>query len=219
MPVAAIFDLDGTLVTFNLDIREWRKVLIDLMKKSGFDTGGLDLTTPTQQILDDAEKQSESSGGSRFTDLRREAFSILDSLELDGAASASIFPDALETLGRLKSKGVRLCVLTNSGRAAAKETLAKHHLDSFFEFVLTRDDTEKMKPWPEGLVKAVGLLGARPADTYYVGDSAYDIMAAKRAGIRAVSVTTGNYTAERLRSEGADYIIGGLAELPAIFGL
>jgi HAD superfamily hydrolase (TIGR01549 family) len=216
MAVAAIFDLDGTLVTFNLDIREWRKVLIDVMKKRGFDTDGLDPATPTQQILDFARNQVAPGQPGRFDELRREAFSILDQLELEAMAKASVFPDVVDTLRRLVSGGVRLGVLTNSGRRAAKQSLERWGLLGFFEFVLTRDDTETMKPRPEGLAQAVKLLGVEPDNVCYVGDSPLDILAAKSAGLKVVSVATGNYTAERLRGDGADFVIASLAELPKV---
>lgn len=215
MPVAAIFDLDGTLVTFKLDIREWRKVIIEVMGKRGFDTSGLGVTIPTQQILDNAKAQV-ASRPERYESLRREAFSILDSLELEGAKSASVFPGTVEVLQYLKAKGFRLCVLTNSGRAAAALSLSKWGLQGYFELVLTRDDIDAMKPRPEGLKKAVEMLGLLPGQAYYIGDSVYDVIAAKGAGVRAVAVATGNYTEERLKSEGADFVIASLSELPAV---
>ncbi len=218
MTVAAIFDLDGTLVTFNLDMSEWRKALLGLMEKRGFRTKGLGVTTPTQQILDAAKSQVASERPEKFDGLRREAFSVLDSMELRGASSATVFPGAVEALRRLKAEGVRLCVVTNSGRAAASRTLEKWGLNGFFEFVLTRDDTETMKPRPEGLLKAMKMLGVGPGGVYYVGDSRYDIMAAKQAGVKVVSVATGSYTPDRLRSEGADFVIEDLSELPGLLG-
>ncbi len=73
-----------------------------------------------------------------------------------------------------------------------------------------------MKPHPEGILKAVELLRLTTGDTIYVGDSAIDIRAGKAAGVKVAAVATGHYSAERLRTEGADYIIGSLAELDAL---
>ncbi len=219
MAVAAIFDLDGTLVTFDLDIQEWRRVLLDLLRRRGYDVSGLNLTTPTQDILDSARSQAGPDNHGAFESLRREAFATLDGLETEGAASASVFPDAVETLRELKSKGVRLCILTNSGRKAAAESLKKSGLGDFFEFVLTRDDTETMKPRPEGLARAVALLGVDPGEAFYIGDSRYDIIAAKQAGVRSVAVATGNYTAEKLTEIGADFVIASLSELRKVLGV
>ena len=219
MAVAAIFDLDGTLVTFKLEIREWRRVIIVVMNRRGFDTSGLELTMPTQQILDSAKVQASSGDSGRYERLRQEAFSILDSLELEGAKSASVFPGVDGVLRLLTSRGFRIALLTNSGKAASSLSLAKWGLQGFFELVLTRDDTEAMKPRPEGLARAVRMLGVRPDQAYYVGDSLYDVAAAKGAGVKSVAVSTGNYTAARLRSEGADYVISALAELPKVLGI
>jgi HAD superfamily hydrolase (TIGR01509 family) len=219
MAVAAIFDLDGTLVTFKLDVREWRKVIIDVMDKRGFDTSGLELSTATQQILDSAKAQVTASESGRYESLRREVFSILDTLELEGAKSASAFPGVADVLRLLKSRGFRLGLLTNSGRAVASLTLTKWGLEGLFELVLTRDDIEAMKPRPEGLTKAARMLSVRADQAYYIGDSLYDVIAAKSAGMKSVAVSTGNYAAERLRSGGADYVISALSELPRVLGV
>ena len=219
MVVAAIFDLDGTLVTFNLDIREWRAVIVDAMNRRGFDTAGLSLATPTQEILDIARARAPAGDSKAYESLRKEAFSILDSLELEGAKSATVFPGAEGVLKLLRSRGFRIGMLTNSGRASASLSLSKWGLEGLFEFVLTRDDIEAMKPRPEGLATAVRMLGIRPDEACYVGDSVYDVVAAKGAGVKSVGVATGNYTAGRLRKEGADWVISTLAELPEALGV
>jgi pyrophosphatase PpaX len=219
MAVAAIFDLDGTLVTFSFDIRGTRQAILADMGSHGFSTAGLDLTTPTQRILDAARRQGPPHGGSDYSAFKDRVFEILDRFELQGAGSTSVFPGAADTLRRLKAKGVRLAVLTNSGRKAAGESLKRAGLDGFFEFVLTRNDTETMKPSPEGLSQAVTILAMPRGSVYYIGDSPYDIMAAKQAGIRIISVATGNYPLERLKAEGADEAISSLTEIPRVLGV
>jgi HAD superfamily hydrolase (TIGR01509 family) len=219
MAVAAIFDLDGTLVTFNFDVQGTRKVLLEEMEKRGFDTSGLNLTTPTQNLLDAARIQLPEKGEAAYNDLHRSFFEILDRFELESARSTVPFPGIAADLRFLRSGGVRMAVLTNSGRKAAFESLRKAGLQEYFEFILTRDDTETMKPRPEGVAKAASLLGLPKASVYYVGDSPYDIAAAKRAGMKVVSVATGNYSADRLRKEGADYVISSISELRGILGV
>ena len=123
-----------------------------------------------------------------------------------------------EALVGLKDGGVRLAVLTNSGRKAATRSLTVAGLLGFFEFVLTRNDTETMKPRPEGLLQAVSMLSLPKQDVYYVGDTPYDVMAAKAAGVKSVSVATGSYNTERLASEGADFVISSISELGGVLG-
>jgi HAD superfamily hydrolase (TIGR01509 family) len=219
MPVGAIFDLDGTLVTFRFDVQGTRKALLDELTAKGFETAGIGLATPTQQIIDAARSQAPIRKPEEFEELRVRIYAILDEFELESVASAKVFPGTRESLDFLKAKGVRLAVLTNSGRKAALEALRRAGLLDCFEFVLTRDETETMKPRPEGLLKATSMLGLPANSVYYVGDSPYDIAAAKDAGIKVVSVATGNYPAERLREEGADSVISSITELHQVFGL
>jgi HAD superfamily hydrolase (TIGR01509 family) len=213
MVVAAIFDIDGTLVTFKFDVQGTRGAIIGELRSRGVDTTGLDLSTPTQAILDAAQQRMQSRRQEEYQRFRTKVFSILDSFEYDAAMSSAPLPGARETLLALKSKGVRLAVLTNSGKKAASESLGRAGLLDCFEFVLTRDDTMAMKPRPEGLLEAVALLSLPKNSVYYVGDSPFDIMAAKRAGLRIISVATGNYSTDRLRSEGADFVISSISEL------
>ena len=219
MVVGVIFDIDGTLVSFRFDVRGARRALIDELGRQGFDTGGLDLGTPIQRILDSARGQSEAGRGPGYGALRRSVFAILDGFEVESTESASILPGVRKALDALRSRGVRLAVLSNSGRKSADAALERAGLLDCFEFVLTRDDTETMKPRPEGLEMAAAKFGLPKTSIYYVGDSAFDIHAAKAAGVKVVSVATGNYTAERLKTEGADYAISSLSELSAILGV
>jgi HAD superfamily hydrolase (TIGR01509 family) len=220
LTAAAIFDLDGTLVTFKFDVRGTRVVLLREMASDGFDTTGLGLTTATQLMLDSARQQID--GGlvaHSFEKLRRRFYEILDSFELSTVDSTSALPGVPQSLGYLKSHGVRLAVLTNSGRKAATLTLERAGITEFFEFVLTRDDTGSMKPSPDGLAQALLLLGLPPKEVCYVGDSPMDILAGRAAGIRVISVATGIYPMDKLRSEGAGQVISSMAQLPGALGV
>ena len=220
LPSALVFDIDGTLVTFKFDVQGTRKALIRELYRRGYDTTGLGLTTPTQTILDSASSQvSTGRVHEDFAGLRRRLYRILDEFEAKSVGSTSVLPGTGDSLRRLKSKGVRLGVLTNSGKKAATEALRRAALLDCFEFILTRDETDALKPRPEGLAKAVSLLGLNPGSVYYVGDSPYDISAARLAGMKVISVATGNYTVDRLQKEGADHVISSVADLPTLFGM
>jgi len=218
MVVAAIFDIDGTLVSFKFDAEGVRTALIGEMRARGVDTSGLDLSSPTQTILD-AAKARMAPDDEKYADYRRKAFDILDTFELRDIVSTEPFPGIREILAGLKSKGVRLAVLTNSGRKAATRSLTIAGLLDLFEFVLTRNDTETMKPRSEGLIQAVSLLSIPKDDVYYVGDTPYDVMAARGAGVKSVSVATGSYAPDRLASEGPDFVISSVSELGSVLGI
>ncbi|HYB45013.1 MAG TPA: HAD family hydrolase [Nitrososphaerales archaeon] len=215
MTFGVLFDVDGTLVTFNFDVQGSRRALMAELSRSGFDVSNLTLASPTQMVIDAARSQV-ASGTVRvdFESVRERLFSILDDFELESGKSVSAFPDAKDTLVSLRAKSAKLGVLTNSGRKAASRILERSSLSGFFDFVLTRDDVDAMKPSPDGVNKAVSLFALPKDRVVYVGDSRYDIMAAKAAGLRVVCVATGIYTAEKLQTEGADEVVGSLADLP-----
>ncbi len=218
MEVAAIFDIDGTLVSFTFDAQGTRKALIAELQSWEVDTAGLGMSSPTQEILDAARARMSSGRQGEFEKLRGRLFSILDAFEMQGLATTEVFPGTRESLLGLKSSGVRLAVLTNSGRKAAQDTLRRANLQDCFEFVLTRDDTESMKPRPEGLLQAVLKLSLPKESVCYVGDSRFDVIAAKRAGVKSVAVATGSSTAELLRREGADFVVSSISEVGRILG-
>ncbi len=217
MTRAVIFDVDGTLVTFNFDVVGSRAAMITELTRRGYDTSSLTTTTPTQQILDTANEQADSR---RVKDdrqnLRTKLFSILDNFEMDSATVAVPLEGTILTLETLKRSLVRLGALTNSGRAGAKAVLRKAGLLSFFEFILTREDVSAMKPAPDGILRAVALLNLPREEVLYVGDSVYDIIAAKAAGVRIASVVTGSYSASRLVAESPDFLMNSIADLPKL---
>jgi len=220
LTAAAIFDIDGTLVTFTFDVQRSREALLREMSARGFSTERLGLATPTQLIIDAAHDQvARGQVEADFEALRKRFYDILDGFELASVSTTSVLPGVSESLTYLKSRGVRLAVLTNSGRKAAAKALERAGLTRMFEFVLTRDETLSLKPRPEGLKMAVLMLGVPTGDVYYIGDSTMDIIAARAAGLKLISVATGSYSGDRLRKEGAELVVSSLEELPRVIGV
>jgi pyrophosphatase PpaX len=130
-----------------------------------------------------------------------------------GLSCCAGMEDALE---RLKDEGRKLGIVTAKRRATvalAFETVPIEHL---FDVVVGSDDTERHKPDPAPLLHALDLLGAKPDDAVYVGDSPFDIRAGKAAGMHAVAVTWGGiHPRERLEAEGPDAVVDSAEELLA----
>src|SRR3954466_14117064 len=96
-----------------------------------------------------------------------------------------------DVLVRLHEEGRRLGVVTAKRRATVELAFARVPLAHLFETVVGGDETENHKPDPEPLLLAAERLGIDPATAAYVGDSPFDIRAAKAAGMYAVAVTWG----------------------------
>ncbi|MGD0637086.1 MAG: HAD family hydrolase [Nitrososphaerales archaeon] len=210
-----IFDVDGTLVSLKVDVEKLRATTARELARAGFDSSSMDTDRlHTQEVIDRARQQVESGAVKvEFEPFRAALFAALDELEMSWNVLAEPIQGTGEVLDRLRAGNVKLATLTNSGRVPSDWLLKKHDLYRRFDFTLTRDDVPALKPSPDGLLMALKVMGLPKEEVVYVGDSVIDVKAAKGAGIKVASVTTGRYTHERLRSEGSDYILGSLSAL------
>jgi pyrophosphatase PpaX len=119
-----------------------------------------------------------------------------------------------DVLVRLRDEGRRLGVVTAKRRSTVELAFAQVPLGHLFETIVGGDETERHKPDPEPLLLGAERLGADPAATAYVGDSPFDVRAAKAAGMFAVAVTWGRiHDRERLEAEQPDAIVENAEEL------
>jgi pyrophosphatase PpaX len=119
-----------------------------------------------------------------------------------------------DVLVRLRGEGRRLGVVTAKRRSTVALAFARVPLGHLFEAVVGGDETERHKPDPEPLLLGAERLGADPAATAYVGDSPFDVRAAKAAGMCAVAVTWGRiHDRVRLEAERPDVIVDRAEEL------
>jgi len=125
------------------------------------------------------------------------------------------FDDFLDLLPRLRDEGRRLGIVTAKRHRTVRLALDRFpELAEQFEVVVGYEDTERHKPEPDPVLLALGRLGAAPAEAAYVGDSPFDIQAAKAAGTFAVAVGWGGIHAdERLLEEEPDAFVREPAEL------
>jgi pyrophosphatase PpaX len=119
-----------------------------------------------------------------------------------------------EVVARLHDEGRRLGVVTAKRRSTVELAFARVPLGHLFEAVVGGDETERHKPDPEPLLLGAERLGADPTRTAYVGDSPFDIRAAKAAGMFAVAVTWGRiHDRGKLEAEDPDAIVDTAEEL------
>jgi pyrophosphatase PpaX len=119
-----------------------------------------------------------------------------------------------DVLLRLADEGRRLGIVTAKRRATVELAFARVPLGHLFDVVVGGDETTRHKPDPEPILRALELLGARPDEAAYVGDSPFDVAAAKAAGVHAVAVTWGGiHGRERLEAEGPDAVVDSAEEL------
>jgi phosphoglycolate phosphatase len=128
-----------------------------------------------------------------------------------------LFPDTGRVLSALRAAAVKTAVVTN--RWMASLAVKNAGIGEWFDAIVGAEEVKNLKPDPEPALKALELLGVRPSEAVYVGDTVIDMETALGAGVDAVGVTTGGTGRDALASAGAKWVIGSLGELPAILGL
>jgi pyrophosphatase PpaX len=124
------------------------------------------------------------------------------------------FDGVEELVGTLAAEGRKLGIVTAKGRATVDLAFAVIDLEPYFDAVVTADMTERHKPDPQPVLKALELLGSDPFEAAFVGDSPFDVGAGKAAGVFTVAVSWGNiHPPETLLAEGADVLVHSPQEL------
>ena len=124
-------------------------------------------------------------------------------------------PGILDVLPRLRGEGRQLGIVTAKRRETVGLAFATlPELEPLFDVVVGAEDTERHKPEPDPLLHALERLEATPDEAAYVGDSPFDLRAARAGGLHAVAVTWGGiHPEERLRAEEPDAVVSSAEEL------
>jgi pyrophosphatase PpaX len=125
------------------------------------------------------------------------------------------FDELLALLPRLKAEGRKLGIVTAKRHRTVALALDRFPaLEDEFDVVVAHEDTDRHKPDPDPVLVAVERLGGEPSQAAYVGDSPFDIRAAKAAGAFAVAVGWGGiHPDERLLAEEPDAFVRSPEEL------
>jgi phosphoglycolate phosphatase-like HAD superfamily hydrolase len=185
-----VFDMDGTLISLPV---EWDKVRAQLQRLTAtslpFNPFFLDL-----QII--IAKDPLLLGPMLRT---------IDEYETRAVPGARLEAGALDVLLRLSSKA-KLSLVTMQGRTACDSILERLGIGRFFESRFTREDSMDRTAQ---LRMALKSIGARHAQTFFVGDRINDLKAARAAGVRFVMIR------KRPDSPPADALYRSMAEFAA----
>ena len=128
--------------------------------------------------------------------------------------SVTALPGARELLAALTDAGVRWGIATSGYAATARSALELLGLPEDTPMV-TRDLVRHAKPDPDLFLAAAALLGVDPRNTMVVGDSVWDLLAARRAGALGIGLQSGGYGREELERAGAYRVYADPAEMLA----
>jgi HAD superfamily hydrolase (TIGR01509 family) len=208
-----ILDMDGTITRFNLDYMAARRKALHELEKLNLRTPDMTEQLSLYLIL---KKLKDELPPDTFAKLRSKFYNLLEEMEVNAANDVTLYPGAIETLRKLRARGLRIGLVTNNGRVGTEITLTKYELAHFFDAVVTRDDCEEMKPDGAPVRKLLAELGVPIEESILVGDGIIDIAAARVAGITSVAVPTGPFPSERLIQAQPDFLLGSINDLPLL---
>jgi HAD superfamily hydrolase (TIGR01509 family) len=208
---AFLFDLDGTLVdSVYQHVLAWKEAL---------DSEGIELAVWR------IHRKIGMSGGLLTNMLLRETGMTLDPARAGRLrkAHADAFnrrqqqirplPGARALLATLTSAGIPWAIATSSRMETAGPALAQLGVDLDKTPVVTRDQVQFAKPDPDLFLTAAERLGVSIEISQVVGDSVWDLLAARRARALGIGLLSGGYGQEELERAGAYRVYEDPADL------
>lgn len=187
-PKAYLFDFEGTLVTFEWNLKEGMAAMLKGIVSSGYSLEKLKKTPSYVNIHDYASEIKEQNKESTIMDIIN---NIFDQFDADALTRWSLNPCAKSTIKKLKEKGFPVGLVTNVGSIAIEGAINTLGLENLFDSVITRNDVRRLKPSPEGLHMASKALKVNPESVLLIGDSFDDIGAARAAGMKCCFIKGG----------------------------
>jgi len=207
---AFLFDLDGTLVdSVYQHVLAWREALESggiklsvwrIHRRIGM-SGGLFINA----LLRETGGEVSPEQVKRIQRVHAEAYARL-------VSQVRPLPGARELLTHLTKVGVPWAIATSGRLESARPNIAMLDVPAGVP-VITRDQVEHAKPDPDLFLAAAERLGVQIGDSVVVGDSVWDLLAARRARALAVGLLSGGYGEEELERAGAYRVYQDPADL------
>lgn len=205
-PFAVVgFDLDGTLLDTSRDLAD---AVNHALGVAGRPVLSLDEVKPmigggAKRML---ERGLEATGGCPEDEMKRLYGILLAYYEQNLSGGTVAFPGMIDALDRLAAMGVKLAVCTNKFEHFAEKLLSDLGLRDRFDALIGGDTMGKGNAKPSAMPIHEMVARAGGGRAAFVGDSIYDVMAARNAGIPSIAVSFGFLT-HPVEELGADAII------------
>ena len=219
MPIkAVVFDLDGTIASFNLDYLTVRAEVRSYLIRNGLPASVLATNESIFDMLKKTEIFLKNSGKSHraFNKVRNEASDIAEKYEMEAAKTTGLLPGVAETLVTLKKMGLKIGLCTINSEKSTHYILKRFNITKFFDTVTPRNKVKFVKPNPEHLEATLKALHVDPKETMLIGDGTRDMRCARELGVIAVGLPTGTNSEKELTDSGANYIATSTSDLPVL---
>ena len=201
---AVLFDFDGTLIDTNeLIFKSYRKAFKEVLNRDIDDEEILRLYgRPLYGSLMEYGEPGE---------MLYKVYREFNETQHDNLAKP--FDGVYEGVQKISDKGYKMGIVTSKRMHLVKRGLDLIGIAKFFDVIITPDDTQKGKPDPEPILLGCEKLGVLPEETIYVGDSVFDMQAAKAAGTQLCAVKYALTSHQNLLEFKPEFFVNSIAEL------
>ena len=221
---AVLFDLDGTLIdTTGLILgcfdHAWQTVCgRSPARDTLIQTFGIPLREAMRRLLALSGLEGTAISGAGESELIER---LLAEYRLFNVANHDVmarpFDGVRHVIAELRSRGYAIGVVTSKSRELACRGMSLCSLDGMIDQSVFLEDTERHKPDPDPISRGLEKLNAMPSQAAYVGDSRFDIMAGRAAGVRTIAALWGPAPRHELEREQPDFFARDVAGLLEIF--
>jgi len=196
---AVIFDLDGTLVDSNeLHVLAWQETFRHFGKEFPLEQLRKQIGKGGDQYLPEFLSERElREFGKEADKYRGEVFKKKYLPQVKG------FPKVRELLERLRADGKKIALASSGKDAEVRHYEKLLGIHGMVDCMTTADQVAHSKPNADVFIAALNLLGLQPHEAVAVGDTPYDVAAAKKIDLPVVGVLCGGFPEQSLRDAGA----------------
>jgi HAD superfamily hydrolase (TIGR01509 family) len=215
---AVVFDLDGTIASFNLDYMTIRAEVRSYLIRTGLPASILAVNESIFDMLKKVEIFLKNNGKSARTvnRIRNEASAIAEKYELEAAKTTGLLSGVVETLQALRKMGLKIGLCTINSQKSTAYILKRFGISKFFDAVTTRNKVRYVKPNTEHLEATLKALHVSPKEAILVGDGTRDMRCARELKVIAVGLSTGIASEKELIDAGANYFVTSIADMPTL---
>jgi phosphoglycolate phosphatase len=203
------FDLDNTFLRTHVDYGRIDRADRDACIRHGIPFDDIEFKTIKRQRAPIREWLSVHGRYDEFDALCKEIDEELTAIELEHIDEAAALPGSLECLDILRSKGLRVGLLTRGSYRYGDAALTMFGVRNKFDAIVGRDygDYDDAKPSPKAMIYFARELGVRPSEVLYLGDNVTDYYSARDAGAHFIGVLSGSMDEEKWMAEDPDMTV------------